>query len=976
MHGLPTGTVTFLFTDVEGSTDLLHRLGDSSYENLLQQLRQILRTVFESHAGVEVDSRGEEFFVAFKGAQDALAAAVEVQRTVVARQWPDEVRVGVRIGLHTGEPITTGGGYVGIDVHRAARICTAGHGGQILISQSTHGLVRDNLPPTVELGDLGRHRLKDLQQPEQLFQVLIAGLPRTFPPLRSLSALPNNLPVQLTSFVGRERELGEIKHVLSEHRLLTLTGIGGGGKTRLALQAAADLIEMFPHGVWLVDFSSVSSTELVIPTVASALRVREQPGQSISEMLTDDLRDKTILLVFDNCEHLIDACAGVAYELVRRSPGLRILTTSREPLRITGEKVYPVPPLALPDLTSLPSAEQLPTIEAVHLFVDRAALGQHQFVVTERTAPAISQIVARLDGIPLAIELAAGLTRVLSVTEIAERIEDRFRVLIGRSRTTVARHQTLLAAMDWSYELLSESERILFRRLAVFVGGFTLEAVEAVCADHGIDEHEILNLLSDLVDRSLVIAEQNGGENRYRLLETVRQYSRMRLEELQESGIVQSRHLQFFLHLAERVEPRLRGPDQQRWFNLLGLEHDNLRAALRWGVDTKDRTELALSLAAALWWFWYIRGYWTEGREWLTEVLTRGGSLSTSARAKALCGAGFLAWFQGDYGRAAVLSEEGVALSRRLGDKWALAFSLLTLGMVARRQDQYERALTLHDEGLTLFRELGNIWGIAQSLRLLGIVSWHRGEYARAAALFEESLALAESRDDKEGVASSLHGLARVAMSQGGDDRAAALLERSLTLFQELGDHDGLASSFLTLGRLAVRREEFARAEELLTKSLALCKKMGATRAVSNVLSARGYLALRQGDLRLARRELIESLAIRRKLGYNSDRWGVAACLEELAMLAAAERQPERAVRLFAAASGLREAIGAPLPPADHSQYDRHLTSARAALTDKQFLALWAEGRVTTLDRVIEDTLRAEANRLERFPSHDKNAGP
>lgn len=955
MRGLPTGTVTFLFTDIEGSTDLLQHLGDRRYQDLLETYRGVLRAVFENRGGTQVDERGEEFFFVFQRAKEAVTAAVEAQRRVTALTSPEAPSIRYRIALHTGEPISTGTLYVGIDVHRAARICAAGHGGQILLSQTTTDLVRSELPPQTEIRELGEHRLKDLQRPERLYQVIVPDLPSVFPPLRSLSVVSNNLPIQLTSFVGRQQEIAEIKQFLSEHRLVTLTGIGGGGKTRLALQVAADLIEVFPHGVWLVDFGSVSSAELVIPTVASTLRVREQAGQSIFDTLTDDLRDKTILLMFDNCEHLIDACAGVAYELVRRSPKLSVLATSREPLRVTGERVYPVPPLALPDLASLPSAAQLPAIEAVQLFVDRAALGQHQFVVTERNAPTVSQIVARLDGIPLAIELAAGLTRVLSVTEIAERLEDRFRVLIGRSRTTVARHQTLEAAMDWSYDLLSPAEQLLLRRLSVFRGGCTLEACQAICMDPNTSPHGPIDLLLSLVEKSLVTHDPDTG--RYRVLDTVRQYGEQKLRSADEYDMIHDRLLHYFVAFAEAGEPKVRSPEQQHWLVRLDQEHDNLRAALRRSTTTPGQGEAAVRLAAALWWFWHIRGHWSEGRAWLETSLESGRDAPDRARGRAISGAAFLAWRLDDVARAAALSEESVEVCRRAEDSWGLAAALDTLALVARRRDRYAEAERLHTESLVLFRNLGQSWGVVRALNYLAIVAWYRGDLPRARRLAEESLHVARASALQGGMAASQHTLGRIAASEGEDAEAARLIQDGLDYFSAVGDREGIASSLYMLGRIAARRGEFAAADAAIEQSRKITDDIDDRSLMAMVLSAQGYVAMKRGEAHRAGSCFAESLRYRLVHNLLWDRWQIAESLDGLASVASASEGFERAATLFGAAAGVREPIGARRAPEEDAEYERAVSAVRSALRQDVFDAAWNRGREMNVLEAVDYAL-------------------
>ncbi len=512
MAGLPTGTVTFLFTDIEGSTTLLQRLGDRRYADVLEEHRRLLRAAFEEGHGQEVDTQGDAFLVAFPRARDAVGAAVAAQQALTKHAWPDGASLRVRMGLHTGEPVSETEGYVGLDVHRAARICAAGHGGQILLSQAVGVLAAPDLPPGVSLRELGTHRLKDLKEPEHLFQVVNPDLPTDFPPLKSLDVLPNNLPRQLTSFVGREREMAEVKSLLPTTSLLTLTGAGGSGKTRLGLQVAADMLEHYPDGIWFAQLAPLSEPRLVAKAVASAVGIPEQPGRPLAETMVDYLRRGARLLLLDNCEHLLEACAQLADSLLRACRNLRMVATSREALGIGGELTYRVPSLSVPDLKRLPPMESLTQYEAVRLFVERAAFSKPGFQITNGNAAAVVQVTHRLDGIPLAIELAAARINALPVDVIAVRLNHQFRLLTGGSRTGLPRQQTLQATLDWSYNLLSEDEQALLRRLSVFAGGFALEAAEKVCSGTGLHEYEILDKLTRLVEKSLVIYEEADGK--------------------------------------------------------------------------------------------------------------------------------------------------------------------------------------------------------------------------------------------------------------------------------------------------------------------------------------------------------------------------------------------------------------------------------------------------------------------------------
>ncbi len=849
MPSLPTGTVTFLFSDIEGSTRLLQDLGDR-YAQVLVDYREFLRTASQKGDGHEVDTQGDAMFLAFPRAKDALAAAVAAQRSILHHHWSSGVSVRTRMGLHTGEPLSATTGYVGMDVYRAARICAAGHGGQILLSDTTQALVAKDLPEGTSLRDLGEHRLKDLAHPLRLFQVMAADLPADFPPLRSLNILPNNLPIQLTSFIGRGREITEVKRLLSSTRLLTLTGAGGSGKTRLALQVAADILDQYPDGVWQVEFASIADPTLVPQMAASALDVPEQAGRLLTETLVDYLQPKSMLLVLDNCEHLLSACAQFAVTLLRACPSLRIMATSRERLGIGGELPYRVPSLSLPDPKEQLSLEKLLQYEAVRLFVERAAFSRPTFEVTSSNVSSVLQVCTQLDGIPLAIELAAARVKVLVVEQIAARLRDRFQLLTGGGRTAPPRHQTLRAAMDWSYDLLSEQERALLRRLSVFAGGCTLETVEAVCSGNGIETSQLLDLVTSLVDKSLVNVETRSGETRYGLLETVRQYAREKLQESGDEAAIQHRHSKWYLALAERAEPELRGPEQSAWLTRLESDHDNFRASLEWLIH-RGEVESALRLSAGLWRFWFTRGYLREGRGRLEESLRRSADAAPLLRAKALVGAGYLALNQEDYVAASALLEESLAIGQRLGDRQGTAVAFNWLGVVAWRQGDFERAAALYAQGLALCEDGGAEDVRTRLLNSLALLSASRGDFALARSLLQDCLTIYRRRMDKAGIAMVAGNLAVMVFRQGDYAAARSLVMESLELFRELGEMRGMASDLQLLGILAAIGGQPERAARILGAVEAIRETIGVpfARTEQVLYDYERYMAATRGAL-------------------------------------------------------------------------------------------------------------------------------
>ncbi len=644
----------------------------------------------------------------------------------------------------------------------------------------------------------------------------------------------HNLPAQVTSFIGRDREIAEITQALPHTRLLTLTGSGGCGKTRLALQVAAPLVESYAEGVWLVELASLSDSTLVPKAVASALGIPEQPGLPLTETLRRYFQTKSLLLVLDNCEHLLSACAQLTDALLRACPNLSVLATSREGLGIAGELTYRVPGLSLPDPLRLPGLERLRQFEAVRLFVERASFSQPGFVMTESNAPAVAQVCSRLDGIPLAIELAAARVKGLSVEQIASRLDDRFRLLTDGSRTALPRQQTLRATMDWSHGLLTEPEQVLLRRISVFAGGFTLEAAEDVCGGGAVAASEVLDLLLHLVDRSMVAARDRENQSWYRLLETVRQYSWQKLVEAGEADEMRRRHLTWYLELAEQADPKLRGSEQQVWLDRLEAEHDNLRAALEWSNTDPGHAEKGLRLATTLFWFWYFHGHWSEGRRWLDAAVSPEGEAPSHVSAKTLRYAAMLAFHQGDNGRATALAQHGLTSSRKSGDAESTVYCRTVLGLAASDRGDYGQASTLLEENVDLCRKLNDEWLLGWALCNLQFVARNQGDYERAAALSSEGLALFRKTGDKHSTAWALRTLGIVALRLDDHKRAATFCRESLTLTREIGDIWLVEQGLMGLAGAAALKRQYEHAARLFAAAEAHRTSLGRHRSVSD----------------------------------------------------------------------------------------------------------------------------------------------
>ena len=697
MGELPAGTVTLLFSDIEGSTRLLQQAGDA-YPGLLAEHRRLLRDAFAGHGGHEVDSEGDAFFVAFASAGEAVAAAAEAQRALAEHEWPDDAEIRVRMGLHTGEPRRMDGRYVGLDVHQAARVMAAGHGGQVVISESTRALVGDG----IELRDLGEHRLKDLSGPQRLFQLQVEGIPAEFPPLKTLENRPTNLPAQPNPLVGRERELKETEAVITQPdvRLLTLTGPGGAGKTRLALQLAANVIDGFPNGVFFVSLAPIRDWELVMPTIAQTLGLREQAGETIAETVTGYLQDKRLLLLLDNFEHVIPAAPAVA-GILASSPNVTVLATSRTPVHLSGERTYAVPPLAVPELSELPDAAHVAEFDAARLFVDRARAAAADFAVTDENAAAIAEVCIRLDGLPLAIELAAPRVRSLPPAALLRRLDRRLKLLTGGAQDLDERQRTLRATIEWSYELLSEDEKALFRSLGVFVGGCRPDAAEAV-APEGL-RVEVVDGLDSLVEKSLLRQRPDSdAEPRFWLLETIREFAVERLETDGALEDARRRHAEYFLSMAEALDSEARRGDQTAIFARLDDENANLRASIDWARETRQ-FDLLTRAATALWGFWATHGYVAEGVRVLEEALEH----TTAPPARALLGRCALHILSGTSENLVADAEEALRACEELGDEYSLAqaWTLLGrvrgsfLGLMGRGEEAWRRALEYAERG-------------------------------------------------------------------------------------------------------------------------------------------------------------------------------------------------------------------------------------------------------------------------------------
>jgi predicted ATPase/class 3 adenylate cyclase/DNA-binding CsgD family transcriptional regulator len=853
---LPAGTVTFMLTDVERSTRLWEAAPEAMSAAIARHY-EVLDAAIALHGGVRPLEQGEgdSVVAAFPRASDALAASLDVQRAFHCEVWPEGAPLKVRIALHTAEAqLRDEGNYFGQALNRCARLRAVAHGGQVVLSGTTRDLTLERLPDGLELEDLGVHRLRDLGRPEHVFGVRHPDLPGGFPPLRSLDALPNNLPGELTSFVGRRAELSDVADLLGRGRLLTLTGAGGCGKTRLALQAAADAMDRHPDGVWWVELARLEEPALVPATVIAALGLREVPGWTLVDTLVEHLRPRSLLLVLDNCEHLLAACADLGDALLRGCPSLSILATSRAPLGVPGETTWRVPSMSLPAERSREPIEALRQSDAVRLFIDRAAQARPNFAINAGNAPVVAQICHNVDGIPLAIELAAARVRMFAPEQIARGLGDRFHLLTGGSRTVLPRHQTLEASIDWSHDLLSDEERAVLRRLSVFAGGWTLDAAEDVCSGSGIDRYAVLDLLTGLVDKSLVTTDERRSEVRYGLLETVRQYSAARLAEAGETEAVRNRHLAYHLALAELADPKVLGAGRDDpVLESLAAEMPNLRGALEWATTADP--DAALRLVDVLTLFWLFTGRYREAESAYTRALEGSGPDSTSLRARVLADRAVLELYGGDFQAAQGSAEAALAMGEVCGDLRAQGRAYDVLGLMAGSGDPAE-GRPLLERSVELATQAGDYWCQIDALQCLAFCWYFQDEFDTGRPVFAQAFAIATELGYRWGLAWHWFALGWEATFHGRLDEANESLRRAVAAAEEVGDPviDGFANGFIAYIHLARGDADTARSLAGETLQRVVERGAGFVLGIANQILGRSELAA--GELDAAREHL------------------------------------------------------------------------------------------------------------------------
>ena len=929
-----SGVTTLLFTDIEGSTRLWEQEG-ARMARALAEHDALSRKAVEANRGVIVKMTGDGMYAAFGDSLDALNATATLQQSLAGLAANNHIPLRVRAGLHLGIVERRDDDLFGSPVNRAARIMKAAHGGQVLLSQAVVDHVRERLPPSVSLLDLGSVRLRDLATSEHVYQLVHPELRRDFPALRSLEATPNNLPQQVTSFIGRGRELADAKRLLEGTRLLTLLGMGGLGKTRLSLQIGADVLEKYPDGVWFVDLAPIRDPSLVPNVAAQVLGVHEEPGRSITQTLCAHVREHKLLFVLDNCEHLMSACATLADALLQAAPQIRILATSREALHISGEQTYPVLPLAVPDRKA--DVETVLRSEAVQLFVERARLQKPGFSLTEREAPAIAELCARLDGIPLALELAAARLRSLSVSDINARLNDRFKLLTGGSRVALERQQTLRALVSWSYDLLQENEQIVLDRLSVFAGGFDLQAAEAVCGAEPIAPEDVLDLVTSLVEKSLVMLEQEGQGSRYGLLETIKEFAhehlskrfgllgtiqefaQERLKDRDDVAATAKRHCDYFLGIAKTARTKLEGPEQAEWMRRVEVDLDNLRAAIALALTGGVDPVIAVKFEVALMRFRILRGYSTEARNNVRAALSLPALHEpTVARAHALYVGGVLATNQSDHAEASKMLTESLVIRRGLGNARETAAALSTLSTLHLQRGDLAKAREYEEEAIPIFRELGDGIGEAIGLLNLGEICLRQGDHRDAQSLFEQCLAIARNIKHQELESDCERNLGELALGAGNLEAAQVRFARSFKICREAEDKRGEAIALWGLGRIEAAGGDFSSARMKLADAMR---------------------ALQAFEMNL---ELLD-------------------CLDDHASLLQQVGQVANAVRAYAAVATFREAFGLPRSPHRDAEKQTDLQAARTALGEPAFEMAWSTGISWALDEAVDQTLASDA---------------
>ncbi len=968
----PTGTVTFLFTDIEGSTKLSQEYPESLQESL-ERHYSIMQEAFETNNGFVFEIVGDAFCCAFQKADEAVKAAVEAQLNLANEKWEGPL-IKVRTGIHSGNAEWSNEKYMGyITLARTARIMSAAYGGQIIISNNTYELISKtfrsdesdvNIKDAATLPklssdslrfqdldinsfrDLGERRLKDVIQPIRLYQLVHPGLREDFPPLKTLDARPNNLPVQLTSFIGREKEIAELKKLLSETRLLTLTGPGGTGKTRLSLQVAAEVIDDFTNGVWITELASLSDPLLVSATIASSLGIPEQPGQETMVTLINYLKQKELLIILDNCEHLIEECAALAEKLLEKCPGIKIIATSREALRSQGENVFRVTSLSHPEPDQKNTPLELSQYEAVRLFIERALAVNSAFRINNNNAPAVAQICFHLDGIPLAIELAAARIKILQVEKICEKLDDRFRLLTGGKRTALPRQQTLKAMIDWSYDMLSENEKLILRRLSVFSGGWTLQAAEEICSGDDVEIYEVMDIHSNLLDKSLISTSESSGSIRFYMLESIKQYaSEKNVSDIETA----KKHFEYFSRIANQSEIRITGLDQKSWAKLVDTESDNLRTAIKWAM--KNQNDEACDLVYHMTDYWDIKGYFVEALQTCIKILNSDMNIEKLSKANILYCAGLMSQNMGNVKEAEIFTKEGLSIFRELDNRAGIGKCASTLGVITSTDPgRGTETREFYDEAISIFRETDMKRDYAVSLYNMSFVYVKEKNTEKALQLRMEALNIYRELNDTHQIALIMSSLGVFELRRKNYDKARSYTEESLAISNETGDKYLISINLVNLGNLYLEQKEYKKAETLLNESLEILNEFGYKSNMIVALMFLGEVAFKTGDNENSVNYHKESVLTGSETGNS---YYLATNLFGLGMAYFGLKDYESSVKYFAFVKALTDDGFDPISTAKKEIAEKHRSKLRELLGDEKFTVCMNEALNYTKDEMV-----------------------
>lgn len=948
MTEIPTGSVTFLFTGIEGSVRLAQELPDL-YRTVLENNNVILQESIESHNGFIFKKTSDTFCVSFSKTKEAVNAAIDIQRKLNGG-IKDSNTINFRIGIHKGEAVYLKEDYEGyVTLSRVQRLMSIANGGQILITQEAYNALNDNQDIRIAFKDFGKRKLKDIVQSEHVYQILADGIPSDFPPLKSLDERKNNLPFELNSFIGKEKEIDEIKKILSRVRLLTLIGFGGTGKTRLSVHVAYNLIDEFSNGVWFVELAQLSDPSYVLREITASLKIPVDEKRETIDILIDFLREKELLLILDNCEHLINECARVAEVLLQKCPKIKIIVTSRESLHILGETIYQISALSMPDVNKNHSLESLSQYESVRLFIDRVLAVKHDFKVTNENAPAVAQLCFQLDGIPLAIELAAARVKVLPVEKILERLTDRFSLLTGGKRNLLPRQQTLRALIDWSYDLLSEKEKLLSRRLSIFSGGWTLEAAEKVCSDDIIDEYEILDLITNLSDKSLVKVTETRYSMRYTMLETIRKYCEEKLFDPEDRNVLLEKHFYYFYKFAEDSETRLTGMDQREWIIRIAAENENLRNSLRWSLNVNPVFSLKMSVVLGK--FWELRSHFSEGLEFLRKGLESSENVDLIWKAKAVYWTGFFLIHHGKYAEAKKNLNDCLIIFREINNKEGEAVTLISLSTIAVFENDFENLKLYTSKSLPISIEINNKPFIARNLQNFALGLMQRGDHDEARIKIEESISLFRELNDTLQLAKSIGNIGALEYLAGNYEKAKAALEESLILRRESGDRQGISIALNNLGSIAYMLKDFDESERLLEESLEIIREIGDRRIYVTAISTLGSIANDRDDYPKAVKMYKESIIISNELG---DKYTISKGFEGFATIFVKLKKFKEACLMAEKYISLLESSNKNIIEGELTRIEEMKADLKSNLSIEDFEKYWIEGEAMTVEQALD----------------------